>query len=235
MKLIIIGKKFGNWTIINNAPDRIDSSGKHHKRYLCRCECGTELEKDYYKLKKGAKMCKSCYLKIARFNSIPFEHKMNNYCLGGEYGIVYATNTNNAFYFDLEDYERIKPICWHENIGGYLEGYNTQIGHKVLFHRYIMNANDEKVVDHINRQTYDCRKRNLRICTQADNAKNRSLYKNNKSGKAGIIYDDKSNRWAAYININKRHISLGYFKNKENAILSRIKAEEKYFGEYAPK
>ena len=48
----VIGKKYGEWTIVDDAPDRIDATGKHHKRYLCECSCGNQCVKDFYKLKR---------------------------------------------------------------------------------------------------------------------------------------------------------------------------------------
>ena len=38
----------------------------------------------------------------------------------------------------------------------------------------------------------------------------------------------------SYININGRQIHLGLFQNKEDAIKIRLKAEAKYYGEFAP-
>lgn len=230
----MIGKRFGNWMIIDYAPDRIDGSGKHHKRYVCQCDCGNTMEKDYLKLKAGAKMCKKCYLKIAQYNSIPFEHKTNKYDLSGDCGILYASNTEKRFYFDKEDYDKIKNICWIE-ADGYLSGYDIFSKRRIVFHRYIMNAPCGKVVDHISRNTYDCRKSNLRICNQADNTKNKSLYKNNTSGKTGVAYDKKDGKWIAYIHCNKKRFDLGRFANKEDAIKARLNGEQYYYGEYAPK
>jgi len=37
----------------------------------------------------------------------------------------------------------------------------------------------------------------------------------------------------AQIVINYKHVYLGEFKNKQNAINTRKNAEQKYFGEYA--
>lgn len=37
----------------------------------------------------------------------------------------------------------------------------------------------------------------------------------------------------AFITVNKKYIHLGSFNTKDEAILARRKAEEKYFGEYS--
>ena len=42
------------------------------------------------------------------------------------------------------------------------------------------------------------------------------------------------NQWQVYISINKQRTHLGYFDNKEDAIKTRLKAEIKYYGEFAP-
>lgn len=39
----------------------------------------------------------------------------------------------------------------------------------VLLHRFIISAQEEKLVDHINRNTLDNRKENLRLCTSFEN------------------------------------------------------------------
>jgi hypothetical protein len=44
--------------------------------------------------------------------------KFNQYDLSGSYGIGYCSNTNNPFYFDLEDYDLIKDYCWMEVVYG---------------------------------------------------------------------------------------------------------------------
>ena len=230
-----IGDRFGNWTIIDKADDRIDSCGKHHTRFKCQCDCGTILDKDAYKLKNGAKMCKSCYLKIAHQNSIPFQHFTNEIIKRKGYAILIAHNTNNEVLIDLDDCQKIQDICWWENSLGYIRGYDTTSKSVVFLHRIIMNVDDEHIVDHINRNPKDCRKSNLRICSQKDNVKNKGLYKNNTSGKSGVCFDKKSGKWLAYIGNNKEVIRLGYFENKELAIQTRLAAEPKYFGEFAPK
>lgn len=231
-----IGDKFGKWTVIGKAPDRVDSSGKHHSRVTVQCECGTTLDKDLYKLKNGAQMCKRCYLKIARFNSIPFEHKHNKYEFDNGVGIGYASNTNSKFLFDADDYDLIKDIYWHENEKGYIYSTDLSSGKKIGLHRFVMGLNDESlIVDHINRNPKDCRKDNLRVCTQKENVMNKSIYRNNKSGCTGVMLDKKTQKWISYIDKDKKHHVIGYFKTKEEAVCARKKAEKEYFKEFAPR
>ena len=234
--ICMIGNRYNNWTIIDYAEDRIDSSGKHHKRCVCRCDCGTVIEKDLYKVKNGAKMCKSCHVKKLISASIPFEKLTNRYDLSGDYGIGYVNNSNMEFYFDLEDYDKVREHCW-SNSGGYIHTHIN--GKSVSLHRLIMglSGNHDRVtiVDHINRKPHDNRKSNLRICTVNENAKNRSIGKNNTSGVVGVVYDTQSRKWLAYINADKKNIRLGLFENIEDAIRIRKDSEKKYFGQFAHK
>ena len=231
-----IGDKYCKWTVIGVAPDRVDKAGRHHKRVVARCDCGTTIEKDVYKLKHGAKMCKQCYLQIASQNSIPFEHKTNTYKFCKDYGIGFASNTNSEYYFDANDYDKIKDICWHENSYGYIYGYDTKTKQRIPLHCLVMNAIDDtvNVVDHINRNPKDCRKSNLRLCSQGENAMNRSLYKNNTSGCNGVSFDKKSNKWVAYINKNTKRYRIGSFVDKDEAIRARKETEKEMFVQFCP-
>ena len=67
-----------------------------------------------------------------------------------------------------------------------------------------------------------------------ENARNRSLGKNNTSGITGVSYHKKSKKWTAYITVNRKRIWLGEYSNKEDAIRNRLIAEKKYYKEFAP-
>ena len=88
------------------------------------------------------------------------------------------------------------------------------------------------MVDHINGDTLDNRKCNLRICTQADNMKNQKKHIRNTSGYKGVSWNKKSKAWEVSITQNGKRHYLGMYKDKEEAIKVRKEAEEKYFGEY---
>lgn len=212
----LLGKVFGRWTVIENIDTR---------RCLCECSCGKI--KPVYKsaLKDGRSKSCGCYQREYLSN----KRKYNIYDLTGEYGIGY-TNNGEEFYFDLEDYNKIKDYCWSCNKEGYL--LSTLKDKVIRFHRIIMNCDDsKKFVDHINHNVKDNRKSNLRIVTNNQNQMNAKLRKNNTSSCTGV-YKIK-NKWVANIQINKKRIQLGTFTCFEDAVQARKLAEEKYFGEYS--
>ena len=58
---------------------------------------------------------------------------------------------------------------------------------------------------------------------------NLKISKNNTSGKTGVTFNKRKQKWFAYITLKGNRIFLGYFENKEDAIKARLKAEEEYF------
>ena len=108
---------------------------------------------------------------------------MNKYDLTGEYGIGYTINTNEPFYFDLDDYDKIKCYTWsarhdfrkgRDNKIYYVESYfryrinGKKKRKRIHLHHLVLDIDDktlnEKVlVDHKNRISFDCRKENLQI------------------------------------------------------------------------
>lgn len=152
--------------------------------------------------------------------------------MSGEYGIGY-TFKNEEFYFDLEDYDKIKNYCWLINKNGYV--ISKENNKEILMHRIIMNCKDDMVVDHKHGKMTrnDNRKNNLRVATRSNNACNHDIHKNNTSGASGVNWSKKENKWMARIAINHKRINLGSFLNFEDAVNARKQAEEKYFGEWS--
>lgn len=97
-------------------------------------------------------------------------------------------------------------------------------------------SSDKWCIDHINGNTLDNRKNNLRICTNRENTSNRTkLGTNNTSGILGVRFDNRRNKWYADIQYKGKCIFLGYFNIKEDAIKARIDAEKSYFKEFKSK
>ena len=152
----------------------------------------------------------------------------------GKYGIGYCSNTNNKFYFDMDDYDKIKDIYWYEKIrkNGFrrIAGTDRETGKKILMHVLL----GFPWYDHADRNELNNRKYNLRKASNQENVRNHNKQSNNSSGFIGVCFSATANKWMSYIMINKKNIYLGYFINKEDAIKTRLQAEAKYFKEFAP-
>jgi hypothetical protein len=65
--------------------------------------------------------------------------------------------------------------------------------------------------------------------TNFDIIDNGKIYKNNKSGHKGVIWDKRLCAWKAYIYLRKKFIYLGSYHDIEGAIQAREAAEREYF------
>jgi hypothetical protein len=100
----------------------------------------------------------------------------------------------------------------------------------VQLHRLIMNTPKGLTVDHINNDTLDNRKANLRNVTHAQNCQNRrGCQINSSSGIRGVHKHKKNNRWVASIKSKENKFYLGSFKTKEEAEKVVIEARRKIF------
>lgn len=223
-----IGNVYGKLIVTRRGEDIVAPSGRKYIAWYCDCECGKKdiLVKANSLFSGNTKSCGCLQKEIATIVGKTYGRKYNKYQLSGEYGIGWTSNTNEEFYFDLEDYEKIKDCCWFESDQGYIM---TNIDCRLIrLHRYILNITDDNyVVDHINHRPKDNRKVNLRICEKADNCRN------NLPKKQGIYYRDDMGKYMAYIGFNNENIYLGLYSNYEDAFQARKKAEEKYFGEFS--
>lgn len=226
----LTGKIFGKLTVLHQVEDYIDSKGRHESQWLCECSCENHTQKiirgDSLRRKNGTKSC-GCLIRDF-LNEKNKKEDRNKYDLSGEYGIGWTSNTNREFYFDLEDYDKIKDFRWREAIDRH--GYHYLTSKSIRMNYLIVG----KYHDHKNRNPFDNRKENLRPYSCGQNQKNRSKGKNNTSGIIGITWKKRNQKWQAQINVDKKKIYLGIFADKEDAIRARLNAEKEYFGEFAP-
>lgn len=221
-------------TIIERAPDIIKKDGRHETAWLCQCDCGSEPFVGLgYNIKNGNTNSCGCYKLDREFEA---NKKINNYDESREYGVGFAINTGNEFYFDWDDYELIKDYCWYENInkGGYhsLEARDFKNNGRLIRMHYLLGC---KGYDHIDRNALNNRRSNLRPATAQENARNQSISRRNTSGIIGVGYYKPGNKWRAYINDDDGNfVSLGYYFDKNDAIKARLKAEKRIYKEFAP-
>ena len=137
---------------------------------------------------------------------------------------------------DEEDYGRIENINWRilNNKGKLYVKKGSRKGRvykDIFLHRVIMNAPKGTMVDHINGNTLDNRKSNLRFCTIAENSRNRKRNQS-KTGYKGIHYRKDRKKYTAQIRVNYKRHFLGYFDTAEEAYAAYCAASKKYHGEF---
>lgn len=231
---IYVGAKFGDWTVIDDSySDNV---------CMCRCKCETVKEVDNYSLITQASTNCGCYRHSREYAEAigKVQKKYNDYVIVKNYVVMY-TFKNEPFLVDIEDFGKVKNICWSKNNNGYLTG-NTGNRNIVFLHRYIMDCPKGMEVDHRHGSgtKFDNRRSNLRICTRAENVRNTKTPTTNTSGYKGVYWNKKREMWVAQISIginpkngkNKTYY-LGSYENITDAINARKEAEEHYFGEYS--
>lgn len=146
---------------------------------------------------------------------------------------VYFNGNNSDKYFliDKKDFNLIKKYKWYLNNRNYVVDSN---GRRV--HRIIMGVTDPKIkIDHIDGNTLNNCKSNLRVCSQHENTMNRGKSGNfpSSSDYKGVSWYKAGNKWGASIKHNYKKIHIGYFYSETEAALAyNLKAKE-LFGEFA--
>ncbi len=121
---------------------------------------------------------------------------------------------------DADEVEWVGKYKWYRGGKGHI--LNKHIGSLA---RAIVKAQPGDIVDHINRNTFDNRKANLRIVDRSANVRNSKIPENNTSGVKGVCYHKVSGKWEAFIrvdNIRKRE----YFATYDEAVACRKRFEK---------
>lgn len=228
-RIDLTGQRFGSLVALKKVPPPNNVKNKTKSYWLCKCDCGNQKVISQYHLKSGNISSCECLQKkrISEFNSNA-KKKYNNYDLESEeYGVGYDVN-GKQFIFDKDDFEKFKKYCWH-----ICRGYavtEVEKGNTLYLHKLILENFED--VDHINGNTLDNRKSNLRKATHQQNMMNQKIHKNNTSGVSGVTFNKRNQCWVARIGYRMKRIYLGSFSNYEDAVKARKEAEKKYFKEW---
>ena len=123
---------------------------------------------------------------------------------------------------DADDVNKIKYTKWKLSASGYIMNSPKFKSSNIHLSRVILDT--DQFVDHINHDTLDNRKENLRIVTKSQNQMNIN-YK-------GVTKTNK-NKFYAHIKLNQKMINLGVYIYEDEALFARWYAEKLLFKEYA--
>jgi hypothetical protein len=138
---------------------------------------------------------------------------------------------------DASDFGLISGHCWSlDPKGRYAVAYTelADASRCIRMHRLIMQPRSDQVVDHINGDGLDNRRANLRVCSQAENCRNRRKFGGWTSRYKGVsLAKGRKKPWRAQIRHGQKVRCLGYFASEEEAARVYDAVATKMFGEYA--
>lgn len=140
-----------------------------------------------------------------------------------------------AYVSDI-DYPEVRKKKWCCS-GKYAATYSYR--KTILLHRFISvlknilkDIDDAKQIDHIDGNTYNCTRSNLRSVTnQQNNMNSHATWA--RSGVRGVYTTRNGHRWTARLVLDGKTICLGIYDTIPEAAEARRKGELKYYGEFA--
>ena len=132
-------------------------------------------------------------------------------------------NVNYTYIFDTDDYPEVSKHKWctalYKNKPYAMEGCS-----KIKLHRFILNPKKGSFIDHIDGDTTNNSKSNLRVASISLN--NVNLKKDGLQHKG--IYQKKSSKWYASIQWKHKTYCSNVYKTIEEAAFARFILEQKF-------
>jgi hypothetical protein len=154
---------------------------------------------------------------------------------------------NGTVIMDESDYSRMKSEGWSLSIRVYKNKSRNYLSaivqksiekgskktKKIPLARFVIGVTDVNLcVDHIDQNSLNNIRSNLRVCTKAENTRNRAKFRGTSKYK-GVHLDAKTKMWKAEIIKDRKKYSLGRFRNETDAALAYDKAAVELHKEFA--
>jgi hypothetical protein len=207
-KIDLTAMKINRWTVLSSLPPKIQPSGQAKTMWLCKCDCGIVKKVSAYSLKSETSKSCGCLL-LEKIKT----HGLSNHKISIMLGHIIQRCEN-------------KKDKSYKNYGGrgisiYSEWRNNL---KCFYDFCIKNGwNENLEIDRIdNDGNYE--PNNIRfISHRKNNLNKRRLKSNNKSGYEGVHFSKVANKWCCQIKVKGKVYPIGYFFDKNNAVISRNK------------
>lgn len=132
---------------------------------------------------------------------------------------------------DDEDFESVSKFYWSVNKSRdtlYVVGRVN--GVRIKLHHFIMGTKD---IDHINHNTLDNRRSNLRKATRHQNVINRRSMKNGTSKFKGVHWYKATEKWQSQVQINGKKTHIGFFDSEVEAAKAYNEKAKEFHGNFA--
>ena len=141
-------------------------------------------------------------------------------------------------YFDKEDESTVSRHTWcvsrKKSISNKFYAA-TSINNKIVYMHHMIfgkiGVSTNNHIDHIDGNSLNNRRSNLRLITVSQNIANSGVRKNNSTGYKGVT--KKRNKYSVKIKVNRVVINGGVFDTKKDAAIKYNELAVKYFGHYA--
>lgn len=135
---------------------------------------------------------------------------------------------------DADDFDRVSAFKWYYEGTGYAARRdNMQDWRLVKMHRFILGVTyTSTIVDHINRNTLDNRKENLRVSDKSCNAVNSKRRSDNTTGFKGVQLIKRTGKYSATVVCRGRRYWIGTFDDPFSAAVAWDVRAQELFGEH---
>lgn len=193
-----------------------------------RC-CVEGCNNDFYRNVDGKPYCSKHRTQMVRHGRILEEtiYDKNKIKIEDNHAVIIVKVKGEVIetLINLEDVDLVKNYKWHgsKHSNGYYIATGGSTTERMYLHTLIMGSNKGYDVDHINGNTLDNRRCNLRVVPHSDNSNNRSYQSNNKLKHKNIFYDKSRNKYTVQIryknnSFHKRYNTLEEAKEGRNEI-----------------
>jgi len=147
------------------------------------------------------------------------------------YRLIPLTQGQTAI-VDVEDFEWLSQWNWYAQWNQPTRSfYAVRTCKNIRMHREILRCEKGKDTDHINHDTLDNRRFNLRKCNRSQNVRNQRKRIGSRSIFKGVTFGN--GKWRVRICTNYKRIHIGYYNTEEEAAQAYNAAAKEKHGKFA--